>query len=267
MASKFSMRKLTFAWCFIAFTATLVAVAIVVDTLSAQVPPPGSRAFEVASIKPSDVGLPYPVVQGRNPGRYAIRNASLADLIREAYAVADYAVVGGPEWARKDRFDVVATAAGATFAQHPRMLRALLAERFSLRVHQEARQLPVYDLVKARSDGRLGPNLRLVSVNCEKERCYSDEGRQSLRAYGMEWSHRLFTAGLDRPVIDKTGLSGQVDISVRWATSLDAPDGPVPPDQLLLFTAVQEQLGLKLQPSVGDVEVIVIDAAERPKPD
>jgi len=239
----------------------LVVIAVTRLPLAAQQTAP---AFETASIKPSKSVATYPTVTGRSPDRYALSNASLIDLIREAYRVRASSVVDGPDWARRERFDIVAVARASSRPQHPAMLQRLLAQRFALRMHRETRQLPVYELVRARSDGRLGSNLREVTVDCAKEPCRTQDETMSFRSNAVPWPPDVFTLGLDRPVIDKTGLKGQVEINLRWA-----PDDPTDttPEQVSLFTAVQEQLGLKLQPATGPVEVIVIDSVERPTPD
>jgi uncharacterized protein (TIGR03435 family) len=225
--------------------------------------PPAPVRFEVASIRPSKSVATYPTVTGRSPGRYAIANATIVNLIVEAYAFRWSSVVGGPDWIHRERYDIVATAPGSSLPQHRLLLQTLLAERFALRVHRETRQLPVYELVKARSNGRLGPNLKPVIADCKG---YTDSGASSLRGRCIPWPDVLANAfwNLDRPVIDKAGLSGSFDIDFRW-TPLDASDNR--PEQVLMFTAVQEQLGLRLQPSLGPVEVLVIDSVERPKPD
>ena len=225
--------------------------------------PPTPLRFEVASIRPNKSPATYPTVTGRTPGRFAISSATLVDLIVNAYSFRRSSVVGGPDWVRVERFDIVATAPGASLSQHWVMLQPLLAERFALRVHRETRQLPVYELVKARSDGRLGPNLKPSTADCSQLTCLTDTGASSVRSPSLAWPQVVAEAfwNLDRPVIDKTGLSGLFDVDFRWAP-LDATDNR--PEQAMLFTAVQEQLGLKLQPATGPVEVMVIDSAERP---
>jgi uncharacterized protein (TIGR03435 family) len=221
--------------------------------------------FEVATIRPSTSVFTYAVVPPRNPGRYALTNASLLDLIRAAYSVRELAVAGGPDWLRRERFDVIATAPASQPSQHRLMLQTLLAERFALRVHQDTRQVPVYELVKARSDGRLGPKLKVTTGDCSQVKCYLDSGAAALRGTSVAWPEILANgfADLDRPLIDKSGLSGSFDIDFSWAP-FDTSDNR--PEQAIKFTAVQEQLGLKLQPAVGPVELLVIDSAERPTP-
>jgi uncharacterized protein (TIGR03435 family) len=222
--------------------------------------------FEVASIRPSKSDLTYAVVPRKNPDRYALTNASLLDLIRDAFSVRELAVAEGPDWIRRERFDVMATAPESQVSQHRRMLQTLLSERFALRVHRETRQVPVYELVKARSDGRLGPNLKATTADCSQVKCYMDSGVAAMRGISVPWPQILANgfADLDRPLIDKSGLSGSFDIDFLWAP-LDASDNR--PEQVIKFTAVQEQLGLRLQPAVGPVEQLVIDSAERPTPD
>ena len=228
-------------------------------TGEAQQPPP---RFEIASIRPSNSDLTYAVVPRKNPDRYALTNASLLDLIRDAYSVRELAVAGGPDWVRRERFDVMAVAPGSQFSQHRLMLQTLLAERFALRVHRETRQVPVYELVKARSDGRLGPKVKRAAADCSEVKCSKmDSGVAALRGTSIPWPQIIANgfASLDRPLIDKSGLSGLFDIEFLWAP-LDASDDR--PGQVILFTAAQEQLGLKLQPAVGPVEQLVIDSAE-----
>ena len=221
--------------------------------------------FEVASIRPSNSVLTYAVIPRKNPDRYALTNASLLDLIRDAYSVRELAVAGGPDWIRRERFDIMAIAPESQFSQHRLMLQTLLAERFALRVHRETRQVPVYELVKARSDGRLGPNLKQSTADCSQVKCYMDSGVAGLRGTSIAWPQILDNgfASLDRPLIDKSGLSGLFDITFLWAP-LDASDDR--PGQVLI-TAAHDQLGLKVQPAVGPVEQLVIDSAERPTPD
>jgi uncharacterized protein (TIGR03435 family) len=176
------------------------------------------------------------------------------------------------------------------------MLRALLAERFQLATRNEARELSVYALVLARKDGRLGPQLVRSEVDCDKWRA---EKRPQQRAGGaspvspdgfrpacmMITSRQFLTGGsrtiaeltaslqslLGRPVVDRTGLSGVFDVDLRWAQS-DAPpralgSAPSLDDAANIMTAVQEQLGLKLESTKAPVNVVVVEKLERPVPD
>ena len=137
--------------------------------------PAGSFAFEVASVMPSPrpepnpFGFPVrPTIRIERGGRFTATQTTLRDLIQRAYDLPSFLILGGPQWAASDRFDVLATAEGVEGnpGKIRSMLRALLAERFALRVHIETRELPIYALVLARRDGRLGPQLRPSSLDC-----------------------------------------------------------------------------------------------------
>lgn len=182
-------------------------------------------------------------------------------------------------------------------------MRSLLAERFKLSVHRESREVPIYHLILARSDGRLGPELRPSSVDCralvearkaeglkpeppkpgERPQCGARVGFGEIAAGGQPLFEliTILSATVQRNVVDRTGLSGIFDIYLKWTPDQLPPRPPgLPADQPLringaeidpngpsIFTAVQEQLGLKLDAQRGPVEVLVIDRIERPTPD
>ena len=168
------------------------------------------------------------------------------------------------------------------------MLRALLAERFKLVVHRETRDLPIYVLVMARKDGRLGPRLRPSNVDCSAtpspaaggfvaEPCKglrNVPGKATGRAVTIQTLARLMSGWVDdhRPVEDRTGLTGNFDIDLDWT-----PDRPLPPppadapalpqvdaNGAGLFTALQEQLGLKVESAKNSIATLVVDHAEDP---
>jgi uncharacterized protein (TIGR03435 family) len=242
-------------------------------------PAQGPAVFEVASIKP--VAIP-PEFGGGGffpGGRFAMSNATLRRLIQLAYDLEDYQVVNaGPKWIESDLFAVDAKAANGfspSTNQVRSMIQNLLAERFKLIVRREVRDMPMYTMVFARADQRLGPQLRQSQMDC------SPEGRRKAlsvlangrrpcammmsagfyAADGVEFSQltNLMANEFARPVTDRTGLSGLFDWELKWAWSADA-DGPA------LLTAFEEQLGLKLETGRGPVEVLVIESAERPTP-
>jgi uncharacterized protein (TIGR03435 family) len=254
--------------------------------------------FEVASIKRNTLNDRIVVTQSRN-GRYTIRGFTLGMLVRQAYQVQDFQVIGGPEWVETERFDIQATepaldpsaAAGpvAPGPGQPRpqdlMLRALLEERFALTVHKETRERPVYAIVLARSDGRLGPGLKSTSVDCVTARgleaCGTNVGPGYIRARGVTMAQlatafsRLGVTGasLNRLIVDRSGLEGRYDAELKFTPEIvpDLGPGPLPnglppidPNGPSIFTAVQEQLGLKLDAQRGPVDVLVIDRVERP---
>jgi uncharacterized protein (TIGR03435 family) len=163
------------------------------------------------------------------------------------------------------------------------MLRRLLIDRFKLIAHYETRELRVYSLVKAREDGRLGPSLRRSDVDCaalraaagdrpipaapgQKRPCIMGFGRSQITGDGLTIVSltSMLSRYVNRDVIDRTGLEGGFDWVLEWT-----PDGQVAADseRPSIFTAIQEQLGLKLQAQDGTVQVLIIDSVERPTPD
>jgi uncharacterized protein (TIGR03435 family) len=199
-------------------------------------------------------------------------------------------IVGGPTWIGSQGFDVVAKAegdAGFDAAGYPRryeaMLRALLADRFKLSVHRETREAPMYALIKSNADGKLGPQLHESSTNCYAARPQGTAPRRlcgvrgpagnitgtavtmaELAASFAEWP------AVGRPVVDRTGLIGQYDLRLESVAAVPGPNtdsaiaNPAPDALPNVFTALQEQLGLKLQADKGPVEFLVVDHAEWP---
>jgi uncharacterized protein (TIGR03435 family) len=257
----------------------MVAALLGGAVLGAAQPQEGPR-FEVASVKPNHTDAqPFGLVGG-DPGGVRFTNIQLRDLIRRAYRLQEHQLLGGPNWIRADRFDVVAKTTGpASVNAKWSMMRALLAERFKLRVHTENRNLLVYHLLRARKDGKLGPRLTRSSLPCvegQAQPCavmgISRSGELSARVDTMDDFIRrglMFILGVT--VIDGTGLQGNFDIDLKWI-----PESPTPPldgrtgdaeSDASIFTAIREQLGLKLEPRRGAVEVLVIDSVEHPTVD
>jgi uncharacterized protein (TIGR03435 family) len=251
----------------------------------------GAQSFEVASVKVNKSGEPQSGPQMQPGGRLTLTNRTLRYLVQFAYSTLesqlhDFQIVGGPEWADKDRFDVTAKMEGnpppvpATANLARMMLRGVLAERFQLKVRMESREVPVYALVVARPNGQLGAGLRLRQDGCERfvpppggpelkgsaPLCGYLRGGQGMLNYRGVPISSLFRpnalGGLDRLVIDRTNLQGLFDIDLTWAVDATAADNAPS-----IFTAVQEQLGLKLEPTRAPVDVLVIESAEKPAPD
>jgi len=264
-----------------------LAAAILLSTsilLSAQ------NTFEVVSVK-ANVSVDPPSDPRMSPGRFSWSNATLRQLIQAAYEVRPFQLVALPDWADAARFDVTAT---ASFPASPQqmmhtMLQGVLADRFDLSVHRDKRELPVYSLVLARRDGKLGPTIHPAKVDCgavsakpldsgdaqaDYAACAPQMGLTRMKMPGF---HMAGLAGalmrlLDRPVVDKTGLTEAFDVEVSWtpdATML--PTGaPVPnPTSAApsLFTALEEQLGLRLVSDRAAADVLVVDRINRLKPD
>jgi len=247
-----------------------------------------AQRFDVASVKPNRSGDLAINVNLPAPDRFEAANISLHDLIRFAYDVQDARVQGGPGWIRSERFDVTARADHSLGTWGPlgppvellAMLRALLAERFALAVHRDTKILPVYALVKARQNGDPGPELRRSTLDCESaaKPCGMRIGPGQMIVSGTPLS-QLATAlapFVQRIVIDRTELTGPFDVHLSW-TPQRLPQGPPPPGAPALppvdpngasiFTALEEQLGLKLEPQQAPLDVVVIDRIDRPTPD
>ncbi|MEP7354348.1 MAG: TIGR03435 family protein [Acidobacteriota bacterium] len=278
----------------VALTCSVVVVVFAAGTLVRAQPSVASSAkppaFEVASIKPNNSGETR-VSGGYQPGgRYSVTNYSLRALIAAAYVRPqvnpDFLIAGGPKWMDSDRFDVEAKAAGefpggpdGLSAPRRVMLQGLLADRFGLKVHHEKRQGPVYSLNVVRPDGRLGPKLRVSSADCATpatppaQGCFARIGPGSISSGGMLLAQfiSLLPRFVDRVVVDSTMLTGRYDMDLSWTpapgewVAPPIPGGAAPAtDGPSLFTAIQEQLGLKLQPQTGPVDMLVIDDAHQP---
>jgi bla regulator protein BlaR1 len=242
--------------------------------------------FDAASIKPNlskDEGM----MHRPSPGRLVYGNVPISNVVEQAYGMRPDRIVNYPPWAETERFDVTATYNPEQQKQVRPMLQTLLEERFSLRVHRETRDMPVYELVKARADGQLGPRIRPSTADCiskagERSLCtlLIQEGR--FRGIGTGWGNgevlSLNIGVWDRPIIDKTGLTGAFDIDLEWtpdpAQARDdagarraAAVAATPGERTSIFTALQEQLGLRLQPARAPLEVLVVDRLERPTAD
>lgn len=270
----------------------MVGLVNVSPNLKAQSPAP--RNFDVASIRPAAPNargiLIRPIAGG-----ITITNIPLKELIVLAYGVQRYQVSGGPPWISSERYDISAKSENSPKRDEvPPMLQALLADRFQLRIHRETKELPIYTLVIARKDGKLGPNL----VEAKGDSCTAFDPKQplpppaepgkapvlycggmamrpnGLTAASIQISQltQNFSRMLGRIVIDKTGLTGKYDVSMEWPPealqSLQMSGAPplssseaAPPS---IFTLIQEQLGLKLEAQKGPVDTIVIDGVERP---
>jgi uncharacterized protein (TIGR03435 family) len=208
------------------------------------------RAFEAASVKPADPNSP--VVSGTrvSPGRFTA-TGSLQSFISMAYDVQDFQISGAPGWLTTERFEIDAKAELPFSTDELKlMLRTLLQDRFKLAAHSETKELPVYALVVT----KIGPRIQEAKDGIGS--MSSGTGRLSGRLPISTFAHYLSPI-LGRIVLDRTGLAGAFDIKLEWAPD-DDPSGPS------IFTAVQEQLGLKLESAKSPVEILVIEHAEKP---
>lgn len=251
--------------------------------------------FDVASIKPSAPGQPGTFIRTAPGGRLTITNMPLKEMIVLAWRIQPFQISGGPGWIESAHYDVSAKPEGNSGRdQVPLMLQALLGDRFQLKFHRETKEAPVYALVVANKDGKLGPKLTpakegsCTPIDPSKPPPPPDPAKPSTMGCGgmMMGPDRVAASGvpianlipmlsrvLGRTVIDKTELKGNFDIGMQWTPDDSQavqfrPDGPKPPPSdptgPSIFTAIQEQLGLKLESQKGPVEMFVIDQVERP---
>src|SRR5262249_33918218 len=219
--------------------------------------------FEVASIKRNTSGTLNSGMNNQPGGRVTVINMTLRQLIRGIHRVQEYQVVNNAgDWVASERWDIVTKAdRDVPFEQLVTMMRALVVERFSLVMHQERRDSLIYALVSSRSDGAPGPSLRRSTVDCSvPNTCnvFGDPGVLKATGRTMNDMARLLSQmSLGWMVVDGTNLAGAFDVELMWNDT----DGPT------LFTALQEQLGLKLVAERGPVDMLVIDSAKRPMED
>jgi uncharacterized protein (TIGR03435 family) len=278
--------------------AMLIAVVAGVTPLArAQSPtPPLEAQFEVASIKPNTSGSIRTSLDLQPGGRFIALNVSVMMLVNFAYGddgplgpnrlALSGAWAGGKAVAISDHYDIQATA-GRDISRSELMqaVRKLLVDRFKLIVHHEMKATPGYQLVLARADRALGPRLRRSVADCAALNAAVNAecgfrnfpGTMSGRVTMADFARRVLAAALEdrRPVENATALEGTYEFELDWAPAgaapnrpADAPPAPpVDPNAASLFTALREQLGLKLEPKNGAIDVVVIEHAERPAPD
>jgi len=249
------------------------AIAVVLSIVGWAEPPPYAQTaqFEVASVKRSTSTAPGFTMQPE-PGRFAATNVPLRFIIMAAFRAPGWGLDGGPGWIDTERYDIQATEPdGVPPQQWPERLRSLLIERFKLTTHTEQRSMQGFALALARSDGRLGDRLRRTD-SCEKTMslplCGQSRGSDhSFQMNGLPLTTLVsnLRQRVGGPVEDRTGLTGAFVVELDWALerSPGSPDA-VPDDGVVLTTALQEQLGLKLQRERVNVDVVVIDRVERP---
>jgi len=220
------------------------------------------QQFEVASIKPSSADPSSPSGINTGNGRLTASNVTLKRCIMGAYAVGPSQISGGPDWLESDRFEITAKAEQPV-GDHilMTMLQTLLAERFKLALHRETKPIQAYVL----EIGKNGPKLEKGDGHGAK----TDNGRGRIVATNatMDRFAEILSRQMDLPVVNHTGLDGSFNLKLQWtpesvrtAAPVDGPgvDGPS------IFTAIQEQLGLRLHAQKVPVEVLVIDHVEKP---
>jgi uncharacterized protein (TIGR03435 family) len=249
--------------------------------------PASVAQFDVISVKPDKT----------NGGTISLRfipdglnatNVPVHMLLAESYALNDDQILGEPDWSKTDRFDIEAKVAGPDVATLPKlnfdqrrsMFRQILADRFMLATHHETKELPVFALFLAKGgvkfkESKPDPEHPVMAKGAG--RFMIGRGKISAQATTMPFFASVLSRQVGRTVVDKTGLTGTYDVTLDWTPDEGAgppPGGPAPPGQPdhasssdsgpSIFTAIQEQLGLKLESAKGPVDVLVIDHIEKP---
>ena len=236
-------------------------LAILAPALAAAQPAP---AFEVASLKPHPGEITYsadPAIKGSQVVATAV---TLLDLLTYAYGVRYDQLDGAPPWARSEHYDLLAKGPGdrpPTPAEARQMVQTLLADRFHLQTHRETRDLPVYALVVAKGGHKLKPSTADATGNngttAGPKGMHMEFTRGTTEALASQLSN---SAG--RPVVNRTGLDGYWAYTFDWIPANRPVTGES--DAPSMFTAIQEQLGLKLEPAKAPFAMLIVDRAERP---
>jgi uncharacterized protein (TIGR03435 family) len=237
---------------------------------------PDQPAFEAASVKANHSGDLRTDFRSQPNGRLAVRNATVKYLVLQAYGLQDIQLAAAPDWLAQEHFDITAAApGGANASQTMVRLQTLLQDRFHLAAHFEVQDMPAYALVapNGAAEGKLKPR---ADADCaalpepgKSPLCESSTSPGGVLGRGMTMAAlaNSLSRWTGQPVIDKTEVAGRFDFQLLWT-----PDNPTAgiapnPNRPALVTAIQEQLGLKLQAIRAPISVLVIDHVERPNED
>lgn len=234
----------------------------------------------VASVKPNNAANPRGFTEYQSGGRFTATAATVRALLRLAYRIQDYQLIGAPAWLSTERYDITAKAEDNPAPLQQELLRTLLADRFQLSVHNETREMPVFALVLAKADGKLGPRLIQSDFDCAAyaaaphalpgpgatPACATNIGMGKLSGKSIPMTQLATSLApfVNRFTIDKTGLTGRFDVELTWTPERVADATPGDSSGPSIFTALQDQLGLKLAPEKGLVDVLVVDHVEKP---
>jgi uncharacterized protein (TIGR03435 family) len=249
---------------------------------AAAQPAPAEPAFDVAAIREnhSDHTARSHIVSSPSDGHLTVMNVPMKMLLQFAFALPETRILGGPDWLNSIKFDIEAKSDSSVDDRlralnsdqakllKQKMVQALLADRFKLVCHKETRELPVYALVAAKGGPRLQPSKSNGStVDSSNNRINIRGGDNTVSTLAAELSKRL-----GRVVIDKTGIAGRYDVILNWSPD-DGTSVPPSGNSAIsaatdlgpsIFTAIEEQLGLRLESHKGLVQVLVIDTIEKP---
>jgi uncharacterized protein (TIGR03435 family) len=245
------------------FARGLVFAVMSASLLRAQTP---AAEFEVASIRRNVSSDPVRVgVQILPGGRIVALKVTLNNLIQEGYGVKNYQIVADPGWARSEYYNIEAKIAGdrpVTYQEVRPAIQSLLADRFQLKLHHDTRNVPAYALVPAKNGPKLKPSAPDAVSKTTLPGAQAPTKKAMSPKITMTRLALILGSYAGRPVVDMTGIEGNFDVTVEWAADDGVPDASA--DAPSLFTALQEQLGLRLEPHQLPMEVLVIDQAARP---
>ncbi|MGP0074891.1 MAG: TIGR03435 family protein [Bryobacteraceae bacterium] len=241
--------------------------------LLAQAPP----AFTVASIKPNRSSDDRFMLRPMPGGGLTATGVTLKMLIMNAYGIAVYQISGAPNWVGTERWDIDAKTEGVQGllppAQFNVLLRHLIEERFQLKSHRKSKKLPAYALVVMKTGSKLKPHAADSTVRPTGRFGFGSASFTNMPVADLA---KQLSFDLGRPVLDRTGLAGSFDFSLEWTPASNEggaeafglppraePPTPVDSNRPSLFTALEEQLGLKLQSTKSPVDILVIDRVER----
>jgi uncharacterized protein (TIGR03435 family) len=264
--------------------ATLVvgSLCLAGSVLAAQAPP-AAPEFDVVSIKRSPADATGGGMQTLPDGGFIMTNSPVRSILLAASPVPAREIEGAPAWVDRERYDIIAKAPAGATRQHTRdMMRRVFEDRMKLKGHVEERERTVFALVPARSDGRLGPQLKPSTLDCRapvpprspqqlpteppEARCGGAFGRGLIVSGGITMDQLVLSlSGLaGGQVINRTGLQGFYALTLRYSMPPAAGGDPPADDAPEPITAIREQLGLKFQPEQMKVPVFVVDSIERP---
>jgi uncharacterized protein (TIGR03435 family) len=258
------------------FLLPIVAMQLAVAAFAQTAATPAPLVFEVSTVKENTTGGGGSR-SNFNDGRYVATNILLKNLMQySAFDLPEARILGGPKWLGSQRFDIEAKLDGDSFNRMQKMNRdernmarkvlfqQLLIDRFKLKFHWETRELPIYALVAAKN----GPMLEKTKEPGDGASTSASDGKITAKNVSLAEIARTLTQELSRElgrvVVDKTGIAGKYDIAIKWTpdngdtSASSADNGPS------IFTAMEEQLGLRLESSKGPVQVLVIDQLEMP---
>jgi uncharacterized protein (TIGR03435 family) len=258
-------------------------ISVFLTLLFSQSPNASKPAFEIISIKPNVSGDNRVSITNQPGGRFFATGVPLRFLMTSAYRVREFQISGGPGWITSDRWDIDARPAEAVMRPSvpadpsvpdtmSLMVQSLIEDRFQLKMHRETREQPVYELVVAKGGSKMKLSDDQTPVQPPQRggepparRNGIRTGRGDLEAAGIQFAIfvNVLSQQLGRPIVDKTGLTGFYDFRLQWTPQL-AQQADSDSSGPTIFTALQEQLGLRLESAKGPVEVLVIDSVQKP---